>query len=175
MKRKLVLLVAVGAAAVLGAPATAGAQTLPTLPKNPVQACAWLEANAPDLYGFIATKPGGCVSTIASVGLEGLMEGALPSNAAVVGNCKALEEADFAAYTPEDGRPYPYQFYFYLPDLLTELEAAGLITEAQLAAGLGYYASVSDQLYAKNRAGCARVLELLHGGILNPIFALFPE
>ena len=103
------------------------------------------------------------------------MEGSLPSGAAVVGNCKALEETDFAAYTPEDGRPYPYQFYFYLPDLLAEREAAGLITEAQLEAGLAYYASVSDQLYAKNRAECARVLGRLHGGILDPIFALFPE
>jgi hypothetical protein len=174
VRKKLVLLVAVAATALLGAASTAGAQD--PIPKNPVEACAWLEANEPDLYSLIATKPGACVSTLASVGLEGLLAGELPSNAAVVGQCKSLEQTDFLAFTPEDGRAYPYQFYWFIPGLLMDLAQAGLITPAQLEFGLAYYESIRDQLVAKNRAGCVSILEMLHpaGGVMAPIFALLP-
>ena len=116
---------------------------------SPTAVCAWLATEQPELYAFIATKPGACESTIASVGLEGLIAGAFPSRAAAIGNCKFLE-ANFFVGTPGlelpdylgDGRAYPYQFY--------------------------WFEGVDDpNLYARNRADCVRILELLHGGYLG--------
>jgi hypothetical protein len=56
----------------------------------------------PELNEFVGTG-GGCVSTVASVGIEALMAGAFPSTAAAVENCKFLEENVFGGY--------PYSFY----------------------------------------------------------------
>lgn len=113
---------------------------------SPKETCAWLEANMPEAYAFIATKPGACESSVASVGVEALMAGAFPSTAAAVGQCKFLEE-NFFTGNPDfglpdylgDGKAYPYQFY--------------------------WFEGVDDpNLYATNRADCLRILELLHGG-----------
>jgi hypothetical protein len=118
-------------------------------PRSPHQACAWLEENAPDAYEFIATKPGGCESTLASVGLDAVAGGAFPSNASAIGNCRFIEQS-FMVGNEElgipdylgDGRAYPYQFY--------------------------WFEGVDDpNLYAENRADCVRILELLHGGYLG--------
>jgi hypothetical protein len=140
MKKLIVSLLAAGAVA--GAAATPAAAA----PESPAKTCAALAASNPELFGFIGTKPGACQSTVASVGLEALMQGAFPSNAAAVGNCKTLEATMFQAYTPEDGRAYPYQFYHFVPGLPAEIRS---------------------QLYARNRADCVRVLKRIHGGLLG--------
>ena len=57
----------------------------------------------PELNEFVGAG-GGCVSTVASVGVPALMEGAFPSTAAAVENCKFLEASAF-------GGGYPYSFY----------------------------------------------------------------
>jgi hypothetical protein len=156
----------------VGAAAPAQAQELPELPKSPAKACAELsqatEGPLAELYSFIATKPGACQSTLASVGLEALAAFAFPSNAAAVGNCKLLEKSAFTAYTPEDGRAYPYQFYWDLRILLGQMEADGVPGAADAA---DYYDSVAPQLYAPNRAGCVEVLRAVHGGLMDPVFA----
>lgn len=121
----------------------------PAIPSSPAKACEWLAENEPDAYEFIATKPGACESSIASVGVEALMMGAFPSTASAVGNCKFLEATFFGGNAEmgipdylDDGKTYPYQFY--------------------------WFEGVEDpNLFAKNRADCVRVLELLHGGYLG--------
>jgi hypothetical protein len=166
-------IVALAATVVIGAAAAApaSAQELPELPKSPAKACAALsqatEGPLAELYSFIATKPGACQSSLASVGLEALAAFAFPSNAAAVGNCKSLEQSTFPAYTPEDGRAYPYQFYWDIQILLGELEAAGVPGAAEAAA---YYDSIAPQLHARNRAGCVNVLRAVHGGLMDPVF-----
>ena len=60
--------------------------------KSPAKICQQLAVSDPEVYEFLATKPGGCPSSIASVGIDALMAGAFPSNAAAVGNCKSLED-----------------------------------------------------------------------------------
>ncbi len=140
MKKLIASLLAAGAVA--GAAATPAAAA----PVNPAKACADLAASNPELFGFIATKPGACQSSIASVGLEALQNGAFPSNAAAVGNCKTLERTMFQDYTPEDGRAYPYQFYHFIPGLPAEIRS---------------------QLYARNRADCVAILKKVHGGLLG--------
>lgn len=57
----------------------------------------------PELNEFVGSG-GGCVSTVASVGIEALLQGAFPSNAAAIENCKFLEANFF-------GGGYPYSFY----------------------------------------------------------------
>jgi hypothetical protein len=90
------------------------------LPPNPKQFCDFLAQNEPEAYEFLATQPGACESSIASVGIEALMSGAFPSIAAAVGNCKFLEENFFVGNEElglpdylDDGRAYPYQFYWF--------------------------------------------------------------
>jgi hypothetical protein len=143
--RRFILLGVALLLVITAAPVTAGKGSA----GSPTAVCAWLAAEQPELYAFIATKPGACESTIASVGLEGLMAGAFPSGAAAIGNCKFLE-ANFFVGNPDfglpdylgDGRAYPYQFY--------------------------WFEGMNDpNLYAKNRADCVRILELLHGGYLG--------
>jgi hypothetical protein len=163
MKRlSTTLLAAAALAAVSAAPASAQA---PALPKNPVKACAALAQLDPEFYGFIATKPGACQSTLAAVGVDGLLGGAFPSNAAAIGNCKNLEQTTFPAYTPEDGRAYPYLFYW---DLRQLLDILGLQEAA------AYYDSIRSQLVARNRAECVQVLRRVHGGLMNPVFEALP-
>ncbi len=149
MKRLTTLLAATAAAtAFAAAPASAQEQELP---KSPAKACAILAQEVPPpppgqtLYQFIGTKPGACQSTLASVGLDGLASGAFPSNAAAIGNCKSLEKTAFMAQTPEDGKPYPYDFYLGMaPPQLRPL------------------------LHADNRSECVAVLRRIHGGLLGP-------
>lgn len=66
------------------------------------------EPNAPQLCretdnaeGYLASH-GGCVSSLASIGFDALMEGAFPSRAAAVANCKGI--AEFVG-------GFPYYFY----------------------------------------------------------------
>ena len=168
---RFILTLATTAAIAVAAAAPAQAQELPELPKSPAKACAELsqatEGPLAELYSFIATKPGACQSALASVGLEALAAFSFPSNAAAVGNCKSLEKSTFPAYTPEDGRAYPYQFYWDIRILLGDLEAAGVPGAAEAAA---YYDSIAPQLYAPNRAGCVNVLRPVHGGLMDPVF-----
>ena len=105
MKKFLVTAVsiAIAGAALVMAPAAAAAPT-----SNPVRLCAALAEQDPEAYAFLATKPGGCVSSVASVGVEALMAGAFPSKAAAVGNCKFLEANVFGGY--------PYAFYGQVAD-----------------------------------------------------------
>ena len=55
----------------------------------------------PELNEFVGNG-GGCVSTVASVGIEALIAGAFPSTAAAVENCKGIEAMVGG---------YPYSFY----------------------------------------------------------------
>ena len=68
---------------------------------NPSAICR--DGAIPELNEFVGSG-GGCVSTVASVGIEALLAGAFPSNAAAIENCKFLEETAF-------GGGYPYSFY----------------------------------------------------------------
>ncbi|MEO6712934.1 MAG: hypothetical protein ABIM89_05835 [Mycobacteriales bacterium] len=147
------------------APAQAAAES------SPVQICRDLAANAPDLYEFIATKPGGCVSTVASVGLEALAAGAFPSNAAAIGNCKFLEQMSFFRF-PAPASVYPVVFHEEFGDL--DAVIALLIEDgvpAEVAATLApivvtNFTENIDAFTANNRAGCVRVLRGLHSGAL---------
>lgn len=127
---------AVAAVAVTVTPAAAGAAPGGM---NPARAC---QENFMDVRDFLPTM-GGCVSSLASVGAEGLLAGEFPSRAAAIHNCKALEASDFLAGKPEGARPYPYAFY----------------------------GNVGNPLYtAENRAGCVEVLYRLHTGQIPPGF-----
>ena len=91
------------AATLLAALPAAAASAKPDGDKmSPREWCQFLEENDQEAYQFLATQPGGCESSIASVGAEALMTGAFPSNAAAVGNCKLIE-AEVGGY--------PYAFY----------------------------------------------------------------
>ena len=68
---------------------------------NPSAICR--DGAIPELNEFVGSG-GGCVSTVASVGIDALLAGAFPSNAAAVENCKFLEKTAF-------GGGYPYSFY----------------------------------------------------------------
>ncbi len=164
--KKLLLSISLVAALAVAAPAQA--QAPPELPKSPAKACAMLAEIDPEFHGFIATQPGACQSTLASVGPEALAAGAFPSQAAAVGNCRFLEKETFPAYTPEDGRAYPYRFYWDIRVLLGQLATSGVPGAANAVA---YYDSVASRLYARNRAGCVRVLREVHGGLMGPVFA----
>ena len=132
MKRRTIVLVAAIAVLLLTvvSPASAGRDS------NPVDICKYLEAEMPEAYEFLNTKPGGCVSSVASVGVDGLMSGAFPSTAAAVGQCKILEAtAMMDPGEPNPGGPYPYQFYWF----------EGV-----------------DDFVAKNRADCVKFLEFFH-------------
>lgn len=163
------LLLAISLVTGLAVAAPAQAQGPPDLPKSPAKACALLAEMDPELYGFIGTQPGACQSTLASVGLEAFAAGGFPSQAAAVGNCKFLERETFPAYTPDDGRAYPYQFYWDIRILLGQLATAGVPGAADAAE---YYDSIASQLFVRNRAGCVRVLRILHpdGGVMGPVF-----
>ena len=147
-------------------PAEAAAETSPT------QICRDLAANAPDVYEFLATKPGGCVSSVASVGVEALQAGAFPSNAAAIGNCKFLETMSFFRF-PAPASTYPVVFHEEFGDL--DAVIALLIEEFEVPAGVAatlapivvanFNANI-DAFTADNRAGCVRVLRGLHGGAL---------
>lgn len=107
MRTSAVLTAAAATAALaLGGAVTASAGAAPD--SSPRAVCADLAETMPEAYAFLETKPGGCVSSIASVGLEALMAGAFPSQAAAVGNCKFLEENFFGGY--------PYAFYGQVDD-----------------------------------------------------------
>ena len=155
-------IVAVGAGV---GPAHAAAATSPT------QICRDLAANAPDAYEFLATKPGGCVSSVASVGLDALQAGAFPSNAAAVGNCKFLESMSFFR-VPAPTSTYPVTFHEEFGNL--DAVIALLIEEgvpAEVAATLAPIVVANfneniDAFTANNRAGCVRVLRGLHSGAL---------
>lgn len=99
--RVLRILTVTAAAAALTVVPTAGASAAPA-GASPVATCKQLAEADPEAYAFIATKPGACVSSVASVGVEALMTGAFPSQAAAVGNCKAIEAMVGG---------YPYAFY----------------------------------------------------------------
>jgi hypothetical protein len=146
------------AAALAVGPATAAGAAAPEPSGSPRATCAALAQNAPEAYEFIATKPGACESSVASVGVEALMAGAFPSQASAVGNCKALE-ADFP-------NGYPYTFYEGVLDNPAAV-AAEFKVPLQVAQGIvaNYLANV-DLFKARNRAGCVRVLQRLHSGEL---------
>ncbi len=134
MKKLTVLIALALIMSVFAVPAVAGPEN------NPKQICKWLEQNEPEAFEFLNTKPGACVSSVASVGVEALMQGAFPSNAAAVGNCKALEATFFLdPGEPNVGGPYPYQFYWF-------------------------EGSNPDTYTAYNRAGCVRLLKAFHSG-----------
>ncbi|HEX6888083.1 MAG TPA: hypothetical protein VF143_08250 [Candidatus Nanopelagicales bacterium] len=146
---------------------------------SPAKTCDYLASITDEtdplfgLYDFIATQPGGCESTIASVGIAALSEGAFPSQAAAVGNCKAIED--------EVGG-YPYQFYGGFLDNVEAVTAA-LIEDGvppDVAAAMApiivdnYLANV-DLFTAENRPGCVRVLQGLHSGeLFGLIFPALP-
>jgi hypothetical protein len=67
---------------------------------NPSKNCR--SGAIPELNEFVGSG-GGCVSTVASVGIDALLLGAFPSTAAAVENCKFLEANVFGGY--------PYSFY----------------------------------------------------------------
>ena len=75
---------------------------------GPRAICTALKTQNPEVYGFLESKPGGCVSSVASVGVEALMAGAFPSTASAIGNCKFLEANMFGGY--------PYAFYGQVND-----------------------------------------------------------
>ena len=64
---------------------------------NPAQLC--VESNNGD--GYLGSH-GGCASSVASIGFEALMQGAFPSRAAAIANCKGIEEMVGG---------FPYYFY----------------------------------------------------------------
>jgi hypothetical protein len=168
MKRITTLLAATAAATALAtSPATAQ-----ELPKSPAKACAQLALTDPGLYGFIATKPGGCQSSLATVGYDALTQGAFPSNAAAVGNCKTLEGADFLAGKPAGAKPYPYTFY---ESLVAALPFIPGTDPAAVAAATAYFTANRELFTARNRAGCVDVLRRIHGGLAGPIFAALPQ
>ena len=175
MKTTRIVAVAATAALMAGLPLS-GASAAPKGP-SPVSACDQLSVEDPETYAFIATKPGACVSSVASVGLDALMAGAFPSRAAAVGNCKGLEAMTGG---------YPYQFYGGLYDdydaVLAMLTAPpgpgpdsgfGIPVEdaVELAEGVvAAYTANSGAFVAKNRSGCVTVLQGLHGGsLLGPV------
>lgn len=139
--------------------ATAPAQAVKGGGGSPKAVCATLAEQEPDLYQFIATKPGACESSVASVGMEALLQGAFPSQASAVGNCKMLETEI----------SYPYSFY---GDLFSTVEGAAFFLQQvglppELAAlVVANYAANIDAFTAKNRAGCVTVLKGLHSGEL---------
>lgn len=148
---------------------------------GPAAVCGALAADpSPDsLYGFIGTKPGACQSTITSVGLAALGQGAFPSRAAAVGNCKGLE-AEVGGY--------PYTFYgdvftdvAIVTDMLQEEGPngePGLSPDAAAAFAsvvvANYNANV-DLFTAKNRNGCVQVLKGLHSGDLFGLLFAPPQ
>lgn len=104
--KKLLFLAVVALSAAVAAPIATADPAAP----NPSQMCREiLPVVSPEASEFLGTG-GGCVSSIASVGLEALMVGAFPSTAAAIANCKFLEEN---AFSPANGggKPYPYAFY----------------------------------------------------------------
>jgi hypothetical protein len=92
--RKAILAVALAAGVTLSG--MGAAQAAPTEP-NAAQLCR--ETNNAD--GYLASH-GGCVSSVATVGIDALMAGAFPSRAAAVANCKGI--------AAEVGG-FPYYFY----------------------------------------------------------------
>lgn len=154
--------VAVGAGV---GPAHAAAATSPT------QICRDLAAAAPEVYEFIATKPGGCVSTVASVGLEALQAGAFPSNAAAIGNCKFLEQMSFFRF-PAPASTYPVVFHEEFGNLdavvaiLIEQGAPADVAPLLAPMVVANFTTNIDAFTANNRAGCVRVLRGLHSGAL---------
>lgn len=92
MKKLLMVTFAIGALTLGIAPNASAAA-----PGNPVDFCR--ASNNAD--GYLGSH-GGCVSSVASIGLDALMEGAFPSRPAAVANCKQIA----ALYGG-----YPYYFY----------------------------------------------------------------
>ena len=104
--RKLLSIAVVALCAAVAIPVASAAPGDP----NPSKLCREiLPMVDPEASEFLGTG-GGCVSSVASVGVEALMNGAFPSNAAAVANCKSLEATAFMA-TSTTGKPYPYAFY----------------------------------------------------------------
>lgn len=87
-------------AGVLGMGAT-GATADPAEP-NAAQFCE-MSDNA---EGYLGSH-GGCVSSVASIGMEELMNGAFPSRAAAIANCKGIEAMVGG---------FPYYFYGRMGD-----------------------------------------------------------
>jgi hypothetical protein len=101
MKKAIMLACAL---AMLAAPATLAAPGT-----SPAKFCKEvLPVVDPGASEFLGTG-GGCVSSVASVGAEALMDGAFPSTAAAIANWKFLEVNAFAP--TNGGDPYPYAFY----------------------------------------------------------------
>jgi hypothetical protein len=136
---------------------------------GPAAFCRQLKVDSPDLYGGLGGFAG-CVSTIAAVGADALDEGAFPSIAAAIANCKMLEKTAFVA---DGGSAYPYTFY---GDVFSNVGVVtGLLIEdgvppevaAQLAPMIvANYLANRDAFTANNRAGCVQVLRRLHSGEL---------
>ncbi len=91
--------IAIGLAAFVGASGTAAAADDNV---NPGQFCK--ETNNAD--GFLGSH-GGCASSVASIGIDALMNGAFPSRAAAIANCKGI--ADMVG-------GFPYSFYGRVDD-----------------------------------------------------------
>jgi hypothetical protein len=175
VKLTRVIAVATSAAALAVVP-LAGANAAPGgtgggASNSPTAVCAFLADNDPGTYEFFATKPGGCPSTVASVGVEALMSGAFPSTAAAIGNCKGLEK------TFPNG--YPYSFYEGVFDNVAIVTAMlqeegpggepGMSPEEAAAFApvvVANYEANKARFTAKNRAGCVSVLKDLHSGEL---------
>jgi hypothetical protein len=94
LKRLIIAIVALVATTVAAPVASAGRD------ENPPAICR--SGSLPELNEFVGSG-GGCVSTVASVGVEELLAGAFPSTAAAIENCKFLEQNVFGGY--------PYSFY----------------------------------------------------------------
>ena len=159
MMSRLALTASLAAALVaIPATATAAGAAAPAASGSPRAVCAALAEQDPEAYAFIATKPGACESSVASVGVEALMSGAFPSQAAAVGNCKALEA------TFPNG--YPYRFYEGVLDN-AQVVAARFQVPLPVAQGIvANYLANADAFTARNRSGCVRVLRGLHSGEL---------
>ena len=101
MKKAIVLAYALAA---LAAPAALAGPNV-----SPAKFCKEvLPVLNPEASEFLGTG-GGCVSSVASVGIDALMAGAFPSTALAIANCKELEDTVFSP--TNGGSPYPYAFY----------------------------------------------------------------
>jgi hypothetical protein len=84
--RRLFIALVVVLSGLVAVPATASAKGPPA--GNPAEFCR--ATNNAD--GYLASH-GGCVSSVASIGVDALMAGAFPSQAAAVATCKLIAES----------------------------------------------------------------------------------
>lgn len=90
----------IGVAAAIAASALLGTiSAAEAAPKGPNASKICRETNNFD--GFLGSH-GGCVSTVSSIGIDAVINGAFPSQAAAIANCKGIEQQVGG---------FPYYFY----------------------------------------------------------------